>query len=310
MLRTTLKQAMKTEARFEALSWEDYNAIDGVRYSTLKRILISPKHYQHAISEPFEPSGAMQVGTAVHTKILQPGIYEDTVVVFDEGASRNSAAYTRYKAKNDGKTILLEKEQEVVEAMAEAVKRNTFANDLVKACEPELAMIWDAECKGELDEVIGVVPCKGRLDGLIRAHGDARDIIIGIKTSRDIAPDAFGRAAVNYDYTLQWGMYYSGCCAILQPHEDRLPIMYEIVIENKPPHDVVVCEITPAVIGNCLEVFNDALRLYCRCQSSGQWPGCDMGNQSVGIMLPRWAFDIGNDDVNIDFGGEEGWSDG
>jgi exodeoxyribonuclease VIII len=60
---------------------EKYHAVDALSKSMMTKILKSPAHYKAALDEHQEPSKAMQLGTAIHTAVLEPHLYSQVVAV-------------------------------------------------------------------------------------------------------------------------------------------------------------------------------------------------------------------------------------
>jgi len=60
---------------------EKYHAVDALSKSMMSKILKSPAHYRAALEEHQEPSKAMQMGTAIHTAVLEPHLYSQVVAV-------------------------------------------------------------------------------------------------------------------------------------------------------------------------------------------------------------------------------------
>jgi hypothetical protein len=51
---------------------EKYHAVDALSKSMMTKILKSPAHYRAALDEHQEPTKSMQMGTAIHTAVLEP----------------------------------------------------------------------------------------------------------------------------------------------------------------------------------------------------------------------------------------------
>ncbi|MGA0328372.1 MAG: hypothetical protein ACO3OK_15350, partial [Limisphaerales bacterium] len=60
---------MACEIRYNESDF-DYRREEGVNQSSLKKILQSPAHYQAAIKEKIIPTPSMEMGTAVHSLVL------------------------------------------------------------------------------------------------------------------------------------------------------------------------------------------------------------------------------------------------
>ena len=74
---------------------EKYHAVQALSKSMMAKLLKSPAHYRAAQEEHQEPSKAMQLGTAIHTAVLEPDLYAYVVAVIPEGIDGRVALKAR-----------------------------------------------------------------------------------------------------------------------------------------------------------------------------------------------------------------------
>ena len=100
------------------LTNEEYHADrTGYSCSSLKTMLRSPAHFLASRNAPHEESSSSQnLGTATHTAVLEPHLFDTTVTMWD-GGRRAGKAYDEFKAANTGKIILSVDEMAAVKAM-------------------------------------------------------------------------------------------------------------------------------------------------------------------------------------------------
>lgn len=259
------------------VSWDDYCAIKAVSITRLKNMARSPKHYRHYLLNPKE-SRPLSLGRAAHCAVLEPERFATDFASWTRktasGASapRKGKHWDAFVVESAGKDIVTEQDYGLAMAMQSAILSNPDAVRYLRTGHPEVVMQW---------QEFGM-PCKGRADWV--TQWDGGDAIVGLKTTRDCRPREFGRDAARYGYHLQWAFYADGYKKIT----GRMPKVVEIVIENNPPHDVVVYVIPDDVLLQGYSEYTDLLQKLSDCEDSGNWPGVAQGEQV--LTLPQWVY--------------------
>lgn len=247
----------------------DYASIDAVNYSTLKHIAVSPKHYQHVLAHGTSRTVAKRRGTITHTAIFEPHRLPLDYVVF-EGTKRGKA-WDAFREENQHAEIVTVEDMELACAMRDAVRSDPAAGPLVEGGTREPSLVWT---DGETG-----LRCKGRVD---LVHDD--HTIVDLKTARSVRPWDFGRAVVTYGYHVQAAFYSDGYEAVTH----SAPTYKIIAVENTPPHDVIVYDVTDEVLGIGRDEYYRWLATVKRCQFVGEWPGQANG-LPMRLELPPWA---------------------
>ena len=215
---------------------------------------------------------AMQFGTALHSRVLEPLDYPSVVSIEPEGTNRRTKGYKEWIAGQSGKVVLKHEESEKIEAMFDALQNNEQAYQFLSAlCEVEKPLFWK--------DKVHNIELKGKIDGLIEGE-NKRDIIIDLKTTRDASPDGFSRAMADYGIHRQLAHYREG----YQMITGRAASCYIIAIEKEPPYLNAVYQISEDALATGLIERNIALDTYAKCVRTGEWGGYDNGI----IELPRW----------------------
>lgn len=271
------------------LSVATYDRLDRVRSTQLKTLInASPKHLKHEQDAEDEgpDSEAFEVGNALHCLLLEPERYPTEVVVFRDGASRKSAAYDRCRDRNQGKTILLEKEVPQVKSMVSAVRADPAASKYLAQGEPEVTALWTDEQTG--------IECRARFDWLDECDKQ-NPIIVEIKSARDAGEDKFSRQADDLLYTLSWAQYRAGYMAV----RGVAPELVTIVVEKTEPFDVVVYRIGEVTLLAGESLFRQALDTLKECRATGKWLGKGRGEVRE-LQLKKWARGMPRD-VGLDW---------
>jgi hypothetical protein len=254
----------------------DYNDIDAIRFSRLKRMDISPRHYKEYAQKETEP---MRVGRALHLAVLEPGRYPHEVAVW-EGKVRRGSAWELFQEANKSKTILVQKDHERAMGMQKAVWQNRHASELLSGGVAENVKTWHDVATG--------LRCKARTD--YEFHGR----VVDLKSTAKIHPRDFARQAAQLYYHAQMAFYTANV---------GHPEAYIIAVTKEEPFDVVVYRLPEEALRAGRRLCDKWLRRVAECEAADHWPGIG-GDQINDLQLPTWAL---ADDTprTLKVGGEE-----
>lgn len=101
-----------------------YRGVDAVANSDLLLIERNPSDYIWNREAPSDPSktGTLDLGTAIHTALLEPEKFEQQIRIFDKAKSRDTVKFAEFEKEpeNEGKIILLEKEYDQLRFMVDS----------------------------------------------------------------------------------------------------------------------------------------------------------------------------------------------
>lgn len=246
-----------------------------VNVSSLKEFSRSPLHYRYAKDNPKPTTGAMGLGTAAHCATLEPERFAAEFVTWT-GGRRAGKEWEGFKAGADAaqRIVLTEDERDTALAIAQAVRACPQAIVYLRQGHAEVSMKWQHD-EPEME-------LKGRVDWLTAIDGC--DVVVGLKTTRDLRPREFAAQAARLAYHWQWAFYCDGFERIT----GRKPLMIEIVVESAAPHAVAVYRIPEHVLERGRQEYRAALEQLAQCEASGVWPGPVVGE--VEFDLPGWAY--------------------
>ena len=263
---------------------DQYHAHQAVGHSGLVRIMRSPAHYQEYVSNPPEPTPAMQLGTAFHAALLEQDMFHQTFVIapkFDRRTKEGKAAAEAWEVENAGKTALTVDQMAVIEEMVVSVRSHAGAERLLAEGVAEMSAFW-------IDRETGI-ECKCRPDFLSMA-GETVTGIVDVKTCCDASADGFARAIATLGYDVQAAFYQDGLKAVT----GRTIPFYFIAVEKEAPFAVAAYKASDEVIEVGRAKYRGALQLLQWCRTRGCWPGYQPNGEIETINLPRWAanFDL------------------
>ncbi len=265
----------------EKLPFEKYRELPGEHSTGLRRALVSPLEYDYYKRNEREDTDTLRIGRAVHTATLEPLQFLREYVLFE--GRRAGKVWEEFEEKHKGKTILKPEQYDPAAAMSEAIRNHAVAGPLFSgAGRNELTIQWRHE-SGTL--------CKARIDRLYSS-------LIDIKTASDITPHAFEAASFRYGYHVQAAFYADAAKAA---GLGEFPVRF-VVVQKRPPHDVIVYEIGQAEIERGRADYEKALAIIAECRKTGVWPGA-APSEPVPLHLPGWALPEFDEEA-VNFGEE------
>lgn len=258
------------------LTYDQYDALPGVRSTDLKRMSASPLHYKHGVDNDTANRGVLR---AIHCLVLEPDAFDRDFVIFD--GVRRGKVYDNAVLANEGKTLLNPREAATARATANAILANTDARIILdKAGDREVTLTWRDRLTG--------LECKARLDAL------SIDTVTDIKTYGTTESRTVGRRAWSLGAHIQGAHYADGVMQVLGFD----PTVLLIVAEDKPPHDVAVFRMEPdAALAVGRSERERLMYRLAECIANDEWPGRHQGIQE--LDLP--SFVMGDDDGDASF---------
>lgn len=266
----------------------EYAQIDAANQSILKRFARSAAHAREELVRPKESTPAQELGTALHTAILEPQAFEHeytrgpTGIEADRRRKVGKEAWKRIEDSHPHALVLKAEDYDFCRQIQEKAWLHPTVGAMLRARgRREVTVLWEDP---ETD-----VLCKARLDLWCRYAGATW--IVELKTTSGIAlPSGFAREMHRYRYDCQAAMYLDGLDA-LEPAHRRFAYL---AIEKEPPFEMKLLEPGLATLEKGRTDLRRWLQLWKRAKQTGQWPGYDPGIETV--ELPKWAFTWNEED--------------
>lgn len=257
---------------------DKYHSLPGISKSGLDKIDRSPAHYK--FSEPKESTRQMEIGTAIHTAILEPERFDNEYCI-TEAKARTEKAYKDAKAEWGGENTLTKQEGKKVLNMRESVHGNLEAMQF-------LAMVGNAEVSAICTDPETGVTLRARFDWLVDG------VAVDLKKTQDVRPHMFAKSVYNYRYHVQEAVYRF---VYKQITGEDLEAFYFLAVEEEAPHSnkMFLLDDLSREIGNYY--FRKNLRTYAECVNSGNWPHPDTGDGV--IELPNFAVHNYEEDLEV-----------
>jgi len=228
-----------------------------------------------------EPSSAFRIGSAAHCAILEPSTFDARYVEqpkFDRRTKDGKEQFALFSSANADKTLIDGDELQQVRSMAEAVRLNPLASELLSDGTPELS--WRTN---------GKLALQCRTDWFNATGCDlsgGKAYVADVKTVESLDSDSFRnfeRAVFSYGYHRQAGFYLPLLTEII-----GWPVFnfFFIAVEKVEPFGVQVYRLSDDVIAcGQDETISDLTKLK-RCIDNNDWP--NIPHDMVQLGLPRW----------------------
>lgn len=274
------------------LSNAEYHALDYVSKSHLDLVDKSPFHYWDRYINPDrvipEPTKQMIIGSAFHSLVLEPDVFETEFIVEAVDAPKRPTATQRnakkpsnqtldaiafwesFDNKAKGKTILSLEDIERLTIMKQRIVEHPAASTILNLSGvAEQSYQWKDEKTGEL--------CKSRPD----FHTDDGTLIVDLKTTSDASELGFQKSVHNFRYHVQAGFY-------LRSIKEAQQFVF-IAVETKPPYLVAVYNASTDMINAGNRVADKNLETLANCRKLGKWIG--YSEEITTLDLPRFNND-------------------
>lgn len=268
-----------SDARFQdGLPAADYHKHHALGSSGVSALLDCPATFDYLRRHPEDDpeTAATELGTAIHTFVLEPGSFAPRYFITPPGFTRarkdDKAVATAEEAK--GLTQITSVDYEKLKVIREAVM----------ACEDARLLIENAEAvERTAFWMRGDVECKARFDiDAVTATG----LVADLKSAADPNPASFARGDDAVRRAVQALWYSDG---YLRVTEDAMPRFCWIVVPTTPPYHgrVWVGEPDESFLRIAQARTERAVGIYRKCRETNVWPGY-AANGIVSLAPTGW----------------------
>ena len=255
----------------EKLTMAEYQAHPAISRSYLVDLLKSPAHAQSRKENKEPATRAIILGSAFHTIVLEPMLFEDEFLVADIDRRTKEGKATEAAANARGVEIITTDEMIQISKMNMAIKGHKSAGALLSGGIAEQSVFW-------IDEETGI-ECKIRPDYCLPSG-----IIPDLKSCLDASPEEFAKTIFNMDYHIQAAMYVDG----LKANNIDAKVFVFVAVEKEPPFAVGVYVLDNDYIEIGRQQYKKALQILAQCIKDNKYPA--YSEDIVELKPPRWAF--------------------
>lgn len=240
----------------------EYHNSPGISRSGILEIRKSPLHYWDVYinpdKEPKSSSKAMDLGSMVHTLVLEPLLFDQQFVVGQKFGNSKAGKLKKaeFEEANIGKTVVSQEELDKAKKITEAVFSHEKAGRILDGAIFEKSIYW-------MDEDTQLL-CKARPDIWNQSIG----IICDLKTTSDAAHSEFSRNVINRGYHIQAAMIIDG---IYQTINTKIDDYRFIAAPTERPYKPYLYYLPEEMIERGRQEYKDALHLAKICLEKGRW---------------------------------------
>lgn len=286
---------------FTDISNMEYHGGPGISKSGLDLINLSPLHYITNKRHPKSSTEAMFFGTAFHTIVLEPDVFNAEYVKTPDAApkrptsaqlnaKKQSAAaiksityWEKFDTDNTGKIIITNKAGDdpfwkpgmwdQLHLMRDAILAHPVASILLDLDQgvAEQSVYWIDKETGKL--------CKCRPDFV----NDVHNIAIDLKSALDASFTGFAKSCANFRYHVQSPFYLDG----LYNAGRKIDSFVFVAVEKSPPWAVGIYVLDKEAIRIGRIQYQRDLEVYAQCHKEQVWPSYP--EEIRDLVLPAWG---------------------
>lgn len=256
----------------EKMTSEDYHASDAVSSTQMKQALISPAHYLALLTNPPEPTAAMEMGTAVHSAILEKDFSK---YVEAPPCRRGTKEWTAFEEANPNKILLKTEEYKNLVGMYDAFYAHPMANKIAQKGKAELS-IFDTDPSTGLRT-------KARIDYLVQNENG--NYILDYKTTTSANTKSFLNSIFNYRYDLSMAHYKDLAEKAIS---EKISDVFLIAQEKEAPYGLRVFRMSDRMLEIGLNDRNKALYIINEAKKKNYYPCYEETIQEVDFT--EWQY--------------------
>ncbi len=240
-------------------------------------LLYKRKYIDKAITTP--TTSNMLLGSAIHSRILEPVFFTDRYRFEEPGVNRRTKAYKESKAEaeSDGFTLLPDSDRKIIDACYDAVMTHPQCKKMIDTMgDVEDTLCWTDERSGQT--------CKARPDKSFRQS----PLIFDIKTTQDPTPRAFLQTVVKYGYHLQAAHYAAGH-ANKENYDPKIAWFVFGVVRTTEPFDCWTYTLRGEEMEKSLQLHSSLLMSLMQRRRDNDWSMFGQPDLNT-LTLPAWAF--------------------
>lgn len=278
---------------FPNISNADYHGDKDTYSSSFIKKMDIPANGEYYLKAPPEYKDCYRIGTAIHTYLLEPELFDKQFFTGIKCAKRSADekaewasffidkgadgfAITQLKAadwygefqKQTGVSILTPDELQGIKDMAESVGKNPQAMKLLIGGESEQSIYW-------VDEETGL-NLRVRPDFMNNKLSD-------LKSVQSAHPPFFAKKAYDLGYHISQAMYQDGAMQVTGEFKE----FKFICVETKAPYLCATHAFNEESAEEGYKQYRNNIKTLANCLDSGVWPGIEDNDD---LSLPGYAF--------------------
>jgi hypothetical protein len=266
---------------YHGVTSDQYHGLPYCSNSRLTLMKRSPAHLKADMESPRETTDAMRLGTAIHSAVLEPGVFDASYTkagqceaITGKGAQCTNGGTARVggvwgcgvkghlpAGEREPGTVLSASDFLTCFGVRDAIRSHPrigklFVGDGVN----ELTVIWDDPETG--------VRCKARIDRLVK-HPKAGAVLVDLKTTVDARERPFTRKVADLGYYRQFGMYQDALRIAQGVDTGHMVI---VAAEKEAPFAVAGYRLSEAAAEEGRRELRILMQRFAECMEHETWP--------------------------------------
>lgn len=249
----------------------EYHASAGASKSSLWTLINrTPFHARYGSKKETD---AQKFGSAAHTAVLEPGLFEQRFYRGPADRRGNKWGAAQDIAAQTGRVCITEKEFDGALRIRDALSKNETVRRLTSGTPSiEQSAYWIDEETGEL--------CRCRPD--IYSHD--MNVMADLKSTTDAKASVWWRRVKQFGYYVQDAYYRDGW---EKAGGGKVDGFVFIAVEESEPHASAVYELEADDVELGRKVYREALNRWHACRVNEVWPG--YGSGVLPLSMDRYA---------------------
>ena len=240
--------------------------MEGLSKHELDNFAVAPSYYQHRKSQEWKPSRSMEIGTLIHSLVLEGRVDYAVGPEVDRRTKAGKEEWQIFCENHIGKIIVNRDEEAVIrgcfDACSPLMEKCAFSYEDIEA-----SVFWERDG----------IQCKGRPDLIAMINGER--CIVDLKTTNDIR--GFDHSFNRFRYDVQAAWYQYGYQQAIGAKEVGF---WFLVVDTEAPHLCQFMRPSTDVLANANAKIELELAHFKRCQVAQEWPGLP----EFKLIMPRY----------------------
>ena len=262
---------MSKNVRIAMDSNEDYHSKSQYISSSLLKTIHSKSVTHYLEADP--PTGkALEVGSAFHTLVLEPHLFDKEYMICPKVDRRTKAGKAMFgakvaEAKDQEKTLIMQEDYDLVKAMADSVAQTEYQSLLIDAqgSNKEYSIYIENFRIPDLDFDfrVRVRPDLYTRKKLTIGEKTYDGMCVDLKSCQSSSPKEFRRAVYNFSWHVQ-AAYYQDLlrhAALDAGVPQDLPFLF-LAVEKSRPFCVQLYELNDDLMAEGRKAYQNALRMW------------------------------------------------
>ena len=237
---------------------------------------IAKKSVCHYLREDPPFGSALTIGSAFHTLVLEPHLFDDEFMVIKQKIDRRTKVGKAEMARLEGlaasknQDILLGKDHDMIQAMSHSIDQNEIYKHFLDECKKEVSFYVDDFRIPDFEHTfrVRVRPDAYSSASINYSFGDKvhfhDNVIIDLKSCQDASPRGFKSSVYNFGWHIQAAYYLDVLTHVAKSKGNDVPFtdFFFLAVEKKSPYSAQMYCLPEALLEEGRRKYRSALKMW------------------------------------------------